>query len=394
MDEQDRRSVFYMAEVFGPDRVQTRRNFWIIYVLLMLVTLGVCLEGGSRLILSVNRLRTRIAGVDDASFRLQWIRQRKDHREMTGPFAAYHPIRGWILNPNIRDMKVYDGTVLNTNSRGIRGKTEYNYQRTPGKRRIVAIGDSFTFGAEVADDQTFSNYLASHLEDTEVLNLGVQGYGHDQMMLYLRDEGVKYHPDVILIGFTYIDVYRNIEKFYAYAKPKFDLVSGQLKLTNVPVPSPEQVMAREPYRLKTFDLMVMLDQRLRWAAGRNEADAEKLTRSLLDEIIRTARGIGAAPAMVYLPVNDEIQAVSRKGPLTGKQPSIEYREEYLRRICREDSVPCLFLGPRFRKEAANGVDFHPLGHWTPQGHVVAGEEMREFLLRNNLTGSHDEAKAR
>src|SRR5580692_5469134 len=104
MDEQDRRSVFYMAEVFGPDRVQTRRNFWIIYVLLMLVTLGVCLEGGSRLILSVNRLRTRIAGVDDASFRLQWIRQRKDHREMTGPFAAYHPIRGWILNPNIRDM--------------------------------------------------------------------------------------------------------------------------------------------------------------------------------------------------------------------------------------------------------------------------------------------------
>jgi GDSL-like Lipase/Acylhydrolase family len=390
-----------MTQAVRAAPARARRNSWIASVLLMIVTLGVCLEGGSRILLSVDRLRGRIAGIDDSSYRLQWIQLRGGHLEWTGPFAEYQAGRGWILKPNIKDMRVSDGTVLNTNSMGIRGKIEYSYARKPGKQRIVLLGDSFTFGAEVADDQTFSRYLESNLENTEVLNLGVQGYGHDQMLLYLREEGVKYHPDVVILGFTFIDVYRNIEKFFAYAKPRFKLASGELKLTNVPVPSPEQVLAGERYRLKSLDMLEILYQKLRWAAGKNEADAESITRLILDEIIRTTRGIGAAPVLVYLPVNDEIQ---RGVPTIGGLPSIEYREEYLRRICQTDNVPCLFLGPRFRKDAANGVDFHPQKHWNPKGHAVGGEEIKEFLLKNNLlyasnaSGTqrerHDDATAR
>lgn len=349
----------------------------------MVITLGIGLEGGSRVILSVDRLRRRAIGIDDSSYRLQWIKLRKEHQEWTGPFAAYHPIRGWALTPNIKDMKVADGTFLNTNSRGIRGKTEYQYSRMPGKRRIVVLGDSFTFGAEARDDETFSNYLESHLESTEVINLGVQGYGHDQMLLYLREEGVKYHPDVVMVGFVFFDIYRNIEKFFAYAKPKFASASGKLELTNVPVPRPEQVLAREPYWPKTLDMLEILDQKLRWAARKNEAEAESITRLLLDEIVRTTRGIGATPVFVYLPANDEIQPMSQHR-LEGKLPSIQYREDYLRRICERDNVPCLFLGSRFRRDAANGVDFHATGHWNAKGHAVGGEEIEEFLLRNNL----------
>jgi hypothetical protein len=68
---------------------------------------------------------------------------------------------------------------------------------------------------------------------TEVLNLGVHGYGHDQMLLYLREEGLRYRPDVVLLGFVQIDMPRNQLSFRDYAKPRFG-VRRRLSRRNVP----------------------------------------------------------------------------------------------------------------------------------------------------------------
>jgi hypothetical protein len=286
-------------------------------------------------------------------------------------------------------MRVFDGTIVSSNSKGLRGNTEYEYPRTAGKQRIVVLGDSFTFGSEVSDDETYAHDLESDLPNTEVLNLGVQGYGHDQMLLYLEEEGVKYHPDVVILGFTYIDIYRSIWSFDAYAKPKFKLVSGSLQLTNVPVPTPERVLAHEPYRSKALDLLVILREKLRWSLGKNETEARDLTRALLDEIIATTRSIGAVPVFVYLPVGEEIEPFPRRYmALTAYSPSVAEREQYLRGYCQARGIPCLFLGRRFREEAKRGVHLIPpqnlWGHWTPQAHRIAAQEIKDFLLRNKL----------
>jgi GDSL-like lipase/acylhydrolase family protein len=362
---------------------------WIAKALLFVITLLVFMEGGTRLVLSINPLRRRVAGFDDSSYRLQWVRLHREHREQTGPFAVYHPTRGWALKPDIRDMRAFDGTILNSNSKGLRGKTEYEYQRTPGKQRIVVLGDSFTFGAEVSDDETYSHCLQSALPNAEVLNLGVHGYGHDQMLLYLKEEGIKYHPDVVLLGFTYIDIYRNIFAFDAYAKPKFKLVSGGLQLTHVPVPTPERVLAQEPYRPKTLDLLVILREKLRWTLGKNETEARDLAAALLDEIVATTHSIGAVPVLVYLPVGEEIKPYPRRYlALTAYSPPVAEREQYVHDYCQSRAISCLFLGPRFREEAKKDVDLIPpqnlWGHWTPEGHRIAAQEIRDFLLTNNL----------
>ena len=333
--------------------------------------------------LSINLLRRRVTGFDDASYRLQWIKLHGEHKDWTGPFAVYDPTRGWALKSGIQDMRVFDGTILNTNSRGLRGKLEYNYERTPGKPRIVVLGDSFTFGAEVADDATYPDYLESHIPNSEVLNFGVQGYGHDQILLYLKEEGIKYHPDIVILGFTYIDIYRNIENFFAYAKPKFTLSPGGLQLSNVPVPTPERVLAEEPYRPKTFDILFILKEKLRWALGKNEAEAREVTGQLLDQIISTTRSIGAVPVFVYLPVNEEIAPLSQFG-ITTNSPAVDDREQYLSIICEKEKLPCLFLRPRFREEVQKGVDLHPRGHWNATAHSIAGEEIKNFLSRNGL----------
>jgi hypothetical protein len=42
----------------------------------------------------------------------------------------------------------------------------------------LILGDSFTFGDEVSDNETYSYYLQQMLPHTEVINMGVHGYGH------------------------------------------------------------------------------------------------------------------------------------------------------------------------------------------------------------------------
>jgi hypothetical protein len=360
-----------------------KQKKWISKVLILVISLLVFLEGGSRLVLSINPIRRRVVGIDDTSYRLQWVKLHRQHQEWTGPFSVYDATRGWALKSGIQDMRLKDGTILNTNSRGLRGIREYEYQKPPGKRRIVVLGDSFTFGSEVADDDTFSHYLESSLPNTEVLNLGVQGYGHDQMLLYLKEEGVKYHPDIVILGFTYIDVYRNIESFFAYAKPKFKVVSGSLQLTNVPVPTPDHVLAEELYRPKALDLLLILGEKLRWMLGKNEAEARQVTRLLLAESAAITRSFGAVPVFVYLPVHDEIESVPEFG-VVAASPPVADREQYLSSICQEEKIPCVFLRSRFQDEVKKGVDFRAKSHWNTKAHAVAGEEIENFLLRSNL----------
>jgi GDSL-like Lipase/Acylhydrolase family len=276
-------------------------------------------------------------------------------------------------------MSVFDGKVLNSNSKGLRGKTEYAYQRTPGKRRILVLGDSFTFGEEVSDDETYAHYLEAALPNTEVLNLGVQGYGHDQMLQYLKEEGVKYRPDIVILGFASLDIYRNTWTFFAYAKPRFNLVSGHLELTNVPVPTPETVLSQEPYRSKAVDLAVMLHEKIRWSLGEKETEARKLTAAILDEIVATTRSIGAVPVIVDMPVYDEINDAN---------VSMSGLEQYLHEYCQQRGLACPFLRPRFRDGVKEGRNFNTRGHWSPEAHRVAAEAIRDFLAMSNLTQSN------
>jgi hypothetical protein len=358
---------------------------WISKLLLCVITLAVFMEGGSRLVLSINRLRQRVTGFDDSSYRLQWIRLHRIHQEWTGKYAIYHPTRGWTLKPDIKELPVFGKKILNSNSKGLRGKAEFQYERSARKQRMVVLGDSFTFGEEVSDDETYSHYLQASLPGTEILNFGVQGYGHDQMLLYLREEGVKYHPDVVVLGFAYLDIYRNIESFFAYAKPRFELSSEGLQLTNVPVPTPEHFLAEEAYRPKSLDLMVVLREKLRWSIGKNEVEAREVSRRLLDQIVATTRSVGATPVIVYLPVYEEIQPLPKSSYLlTASSPPVEDREKYLNDFCLQRDVPCLFLRSRFHEEVQQGMNFNAAGHWNAQAHNLAAQEIKSFLLQRNL----------
>jgi len=334
------------------------------------------IELPSRAILSFEPIFDRIKSLDDSSRRLAWIKSQKVAPKGASSYSylTYSAMLGWAVRPGIHDAIVFGNKSLNTNSKGIRGNLEYDYKRQPGRLRIMTLGDSFTFGDEISDDETYSTDLAAILPNTEVLNLGVSGYGHDQMLLYLQEEGIKYRPDVVILGYVSLDADRNLRSFNAFAKPKFELSHGQLRLTGVPVPTAAEVLAREPYQLKCLDLAVMLRETVRVILG-NKKSAHEISSAIFDELVKTVRNNGAVPVFVYMPVLHQI-IDPREGLTTD--------EEFLDSYCQRRGVACLFLRPYFREQIKKGATFNVEIHWDPQAHRLAAQAMRDFLLEKRI----------
>ncbi|HZT18013.1 MAG TPA: GDSL-type esterase/lipase family protein [Dongiaceae bacterium] len=346
----------------------------------LLIAIAYCIgllaffEASARIGLSNDWLFTRATrGMDDASYRLRFIHGRsKNHLQR---IDMYDPIRGWALLPGLRDVRLPDGTRVSSNSRGLRGTVEYSYDKPPGVLRILTIGDSFTFGEQVGDDETWSSYLQELLPGTEVINLGVHGYGHDQMLLYLEREGVRYHPDIVILGFLSLDMERNLFSFRDYAKPRFVLQGGRLVLTNTPVPTVKEVVAREPWRSKLVDLLAMLYGRYVQRSGKLDSEKKRLTAALLDEIARTIRAAGAVPVFAYLPAFDE---------LTRPEAQMTDGERFFFAYCRERKIRSVHLQRYFHDQAARGVALKTTEHWSPREHLIAAKGIRDYLIENRL----------
>jgi hypothetical protein len=101
---------------------------------------------------------------------------------------------------------------------------------------ILALGDSYTFGDQVPDSETWPAQLEK-LSGKRVINGGVDGYGVDQTFLRTRRLLSQYRFSSVIFGFIPDDIRRSqMSVMFATAKPYFDFEEGQLTLKNVPVP--------------------------------------------------------------------------------------------------------------------------------------------------------------
>jgi len=93
------------------------------------------------------------------------------------------------------------------NSRGFRGP-----EPEAGKRNVLMLGDSYTFGVGVADDDTLPAQLQRELDRREagrqVLNMGVPGWGLFQEEVRLRRVFDRYKPDVVILTLVLNDLLR------------------------------------------------------------------------------------------------------------------------------------------------------------------------------------------
>ncbi|MEO1996527.1 MAG: GDSL-type esterase/lipase family protein [Planctomycetaceae bacterium] len=166
--------------------------------------------------------------------------------ERTGHKYIYDSITGWRNIPGWRATTF--GRPLTINSRGLRDD-EHDLNRKEGTRRFLVLGDSYTWGYGVGDEEIFTEILEDRMardgRACEVINTAVSGWGTDQEYLFLLNEGFEYSPDVVILAFFLVNDPTNnwYNRQYGLWKPLFANV--HLDLTNSPVPLPhEQVRMR------------------------------------------------------------------------------------------------------------------------------------------------------
>ncbi len=101
-----------------------------------------------------------------------------------------------------------------TNARGLRDTRNFPYEKPDSILRVLCLGDSQTQGYETDQDSTFSavleRFLNARRRPAQVLNAGVSGFSNAEALAYLEHEGVRYHPDVVVLGFYANDLLDNL----------------------------------------------------------------------------------------------------------------------------------------------------------------------------------------
>jgi lysophospholipase L1-like esterase len=108
-----------------------------------------------------------------------------------------------ILPDWLRDNPVWE---VSLNSRGFRN-AEFTDRKPPKTFRIACLGDSWTFGANVDQRDSYPQQLQALLDARhplarfEVLNLGTLAYSSHQGLRVLEQQVLDFDPDLVLIGF-------------------------------------------------------------------------------------------------------------------------------------------------------------------------------------------------
>ena len=124
----------------------------------------------------------------------------------TDPFLPYRP------KPSLRsEIKTEEfAHEIRHNSLGFRD-SEHAVEKPVGTFRIVALGDSFTYGVGATYENTYLAILERELRQRvgpriEVIKLGIPGYFPETERMVLQHYGLQYRPDLVIAAFLPNDV--------------------------------------------------------------------------------------------------------------------------------------------------------------------------------------------
>lgn len=271
----------------------------------------------------------------------------------------------------------------------LRGPREYPRAKPPGAFRVAVVGDSFTYGAEVGDDETYPTRLEMLLAGGEVINMGVRAYGIDQIALKYLKYGRAYRPDLLVVAIWGLDYLRTPLTFYRFAKPLYVLDPGTraLTLTGTPVPPPDEVYRALTRELGPFSYTYAL---LREGYRRFQpvSDRERyfqtwdpLIRAILGQLIEAARADGTPVLFVLIQHGLEFRTDET---IAGRC----CERKHLWDIFQGFSVDAIDLGEALPKRHSRATVYDRMyihhrglaaGHFTPLGNEAVAREIAEYI---------------
>ena len=287
---------------------------------------------------------------------------------------------GWKLVPRSKHLyrKEEQAYLIAINSKGLRD-VERSYEKPLGVFRIVVVGDSFVFGSGgVETSDRFTDILEKSTKNVEVINMGVPAYGSDQEYLYLKTEGLKYHPDlIILCAFEndFRESFSTVSPSNGRPKGYFSTSGGQL-LFHPPSFSLFYRLAQRSYLFGFTDLAL---KKVSKVYGRPPDVLEPQERvETFRQLFIQARTLclqnGAQLVLVYFPFRGQ------------KEKNVI--QEVFDKLAAAQGIRTLDLMNRMQSaDAERPAYFKKDIHFNEYGHQVVAAALREYLLARGLLNS-------
>lgn len=301
------------------------------------------------------------------------------------------PPRRYRIAPGFRGSisnQVEFNTEVSTNSFGLRGP-EVGPKRG---LRILALGDSFTFGVGARQEETWPARLAEIL-GAEVLNAGAPGFGVPDAVAWYERYGVQLDPDVVVLTVFLANDLQDASP----DQPKVAVVDGALV-----VPGETGGLRRWLYyhshlfRLVKSSVLegglrTMIGLREPWAVRELRSEFAMYSPNLPEELQRgaeateqaVARLAGRRVLAVLVPSLPQVdpakwQAVLAQLGLDPAQHDPLRPNRLFRGIFERHGVPVLDLTGTFRK--AGKEIYYPIDqHLTPEGYELLARSVAEAL---------------
>lgn len=328
----------------------------------------------------------------------------EEHRPHSGDWQ-FVPVKGadfvYTNAPNAAIRFTYDSNprgyfgpgneiVHHTNAQGFRGPP-FSIKKAPDTLRFLFLGDSFTFGEGVKDEDTYVARFEALVRAAglfpgktfEALNFGVGGYNTIQEAALLRQFGVVVSPDRIYLGYCLND-----------AEPLLftKTADGAWERRQRGAELPENVgtpQVPSPWRFSRLT-------RLAWLALKAPAESRRTiehyrslyapgsstwarTRAALAEIAALAREHGIPASVIVFPVFFE---------LDHGYPFLDLHRQVCESVT-ELGMECIDLYPVFERFHGPELWVHPGDqHPDEQAHRLAAERIFDALKKEaNASGA-------
>jgi hypothetical protein len=278
------------------------------------------------------------------------------------PLYSYDPAIGYVLKPS-QDLRRYRDCKVLINSLGMRSP-EVSVHKSPGKCRILVLGDSVPYGGSYIDqDDTFC-YVAQRLlnrnsDRYEILNAGVNAYGPRNVLAYLETKGT-FAADMIIVYFPWGNLRRDFTNFYI-------------------VPfwsnSPEWALA-EFFRHGLWQEFGKFSQKWKDLHAFENESILDMNIAALEAIKRLCEKVDVPLFFFWSPYRDI---------LMGQEPdTIESDIAKLRRAISTKII--VELGPVFARQMDIPSLYSDPCHYSREGHQLAGAFLADFIATRFSAG--------
>ncbi|MFH1374246.1 MAG: SGNH/GDSL hydrolase family protein [bacterium] len=278
----------------------------------------------------------------------------------------------WQLRPNQTiTSRFFEGKTYHINALGLRGR---EVSETTSGCRIMALGNSCTFGWGVSLEETYTAQLETMLTDRcEVINAGVPGYTSLQGRRLFQRRLVGLQPDIVLILFAWNDHWA---------------AAGQISDKQQQFPPPailtvQNVLSRfHSYRLMKKLLLNTIERHPDSTWDRSQPVYRVGLTDFADNlaaICRSVHQVGATPVLLTSPIPSLVSYY----PPGSRSPMHDFHERYnrtIRGVAAADGIELVDLAHDFdeHNDLFDDAKRDPT-HFNARGHRLAAQSIAQHL---------------